>query len=69
METTRSADGTVIAYDRAGNGPDWFHQTVETTTGAIPGARLVMLEGQDHGAPPEVLAPVLTGFFLGSLGR
>ncbi len=37
METTRSADGTVIAYDR-----------------------------QDHGAPPEVIAPVLTDFFLGS---
>ena len=52
------------------NSPDWFHRTVEATTDAIPGARLVMLDGQDHGAPPEVLAPVLTGFFLGcSLGR
>jgi hypothetical protein len=42
----------------------------------IPGTRelaedLVMLDGQDHGAPPEVIAPVLTEFFLGpgSLGR
>jgi pimeloyl-ACP methyl ester carboxylesterase len=51
------------------NSPDWFHRTVEATTGAIPGARLVMLDGQDHGAPPEVIAPVLTEFFLGSLGR
>ncbi len=51
------------------NSPDWFHRTVEATTDAIPGARLVMLDGQDHGAPPEVIAPVLTGFFLGSLGR
>jgi pimeloyl-ACP methyl ester carboxylesterase len=49
-----------------GNSPDWFHQSVEATTAAIPGARLVMLEGQDHGAPPEVLTPVLTEFFLGS---
>lgn len=49
------------------NSPDWFHRTVEATTGAVPGARLVMLEGQDHGAPPEVLAPILTEFFLGSL--
>ena len=48
------------------NSPDWFHRTVEATTGAIPGARLVMLDGQDHGAPPEVIAPVLTDFFLGS---
>jgi pimeloyl-ACP methyl ester carboxylesterase len=51
------------------NSPDWFHRTVEATTDAISGARLVMLDGQDHGAPPEVIAPVLTGFFLGSLGR
>jgi hypothetical protein len=46
--------------------PDWFRQAVHATTAAIPGARLVMLEGQDHGAPPEVLTPVLTEFFLGS---
>jgi pimeloyl-ACP methyl ester carboxylesterase len=51
------------------NSPGWFHRTVEATAAAIPGARLVMLDGQDHGAPPEVIAPVLTGFFLGSLGR
>jgi pimeloyl-ACP methyl ester carboxylesterase len=50
------------------NSPDWFRRTVEATTGAIPGARLVMLEGQDHGAPPEVLAPVLTDFYLGGGG-
>jgi pimeloyl-ACP methyl ester carboxylesterase len=48
------------------NSPDWFHRTVRETTAAIPGARLVMLEGQDHGAPPPVLSPVLTEFFLGS---
>ena len=51
------------------NSPDWFHRTVEATADAIPGARLTILEGQDHGAPPEVLAPLLTGFFVGSLGR
>jgi pimeloyl-ACP methyl ester carboxylesterase len=51
------------------NSPDWFHRTVEATTDAIPGARLVMLDGQDHGAPPEVIAPVLTKFFLGSLAH
>lgn len=53
------------------NSPDWFRRTVQATTDAIPGARLVTLDGQDHGAPPEVIAPVLTDFFLGarSLGR
>jgi pimeloyl-ACP methyl ester carboxylesterase len=49
-----------------GNSPDWFHRTVRETAAAIPGARLIMLEGQDHGAPPEVISPVLTEFFLGS---
>jgi len=51
------------------NSRGWFHRTVEATAAAIPCARLVMLDGQDHGAPPEVIAPVLTGFFLGSLDR
>ena len=45
------------------NSPDWFRRTVRETTAAIPGARLVVLDGQDHGAPPEVIAPVLTEFF------
>jgi pimeloyl-ACP methyl ester carboxylesterase len=49
------------------NSPDGFQQIVRETAAAIPGARLVMLEGQDHGAPPSVLAPVLTEFFLGSV--
>lgn len=49
------------------NSPDWFHRTVQATTDAIPGARLVMLDGQDHGAPPGVIAPVLTEFFPGSV--
>jgi len=48
------------------NSPDWFRRTVQATTEAIPGARLVTLDGQDHGAPPEVIAPVLTDFFLGA---
>ena len=46
--------------------PDWFHRTVQETAAAIPGARLVMMEGYDHGVPPEVIAPVLTEFFVGA---
>jgi pimeloyl-ACP methyl ester carboxylesterase len=46
--------------------PDWFHTTVRETAAAVPGARVVMMEGYDHGIPPEVIAPVLTDFFLGS---
>ncbi len=46
--------------------PDWFHRTAQATAAVIPGAKLVMLEGYDHGVPPEVVAPVLTEFFLGA---
>jgi pimeloyl-ACP methyl ester carboxylesterase len=49
-----------------GNSPDWFKRTVEVTAAAIPGARLSMLDGQDHGVPAEVISPILAGFFLGS---
>jgi pimeloyl-ACP methyl ester carboxylesterase len=45
---------------------DWFHRTVQETANAVPGARLVMMEGYDHGIPPEVIAPVLTEFFFGT---
>jgi pimeloyl-ACP methyl ester carboxylesterase len=46
--------------------PDWFHRTVQETAAVIPGAKLVMMEGYDHGVPPEVVAPVLTEFLLGA---
>jgi pimeloyl-ACP methyl ester carboxylesterase len=49
-----------------GTSPDWFHRAVQETAAVIPGAKLVMMEGYDHGVPPEVIAPVLTEFFLGS---
>jgi pimeloyl-ACP methyl ester carboxylesterase len=45
------------------NSPGWFQRTVRETAEAIPGARLSMLEGQDHGAPPEIIAAILTDFF------
>ncbi|HEV2257641.1 MAG TPA: alpha/beta hydrolase [Streptosporangiaceae bacterium] len=51
-----------------GTSPDWFHRTVRETAAVIPGAKLVMMEGYDHGVPPEVIAPVLTDFFLGLAG-
>lgn len=43
--------------------PDWFHRTVEATARAIPTARLTMIDGYGHDAPPEVLSPILTAFF------
>ena len=44
------------------NSPEWFHHTVCAVAGAIPGAQLQFLEGADHRAPDDVLAPVLAGF-------
>jgi pimeloyl-ACP methyl ester carboxylesterase len=43
---------------------DFMHQAVNDLAGAIPHAQRRTLKGQAHGATPEVLAPVLTEFFL-----
>ena len=46
-----------------GNSPAWFRRSVADQAAAIPGAQLRMLDGYDHNAPPEVIAPILTSFF------
>jgi pimeloyl-ACP methyl ester carboxylesterase len=58
--------GPALVLGGAGS-PDWFQRTVEATAAAIPGARLVMVPGQGHNVPPEVIAPLLTDFFPGVL--
>jgi pimeloyl-ACP methyl ester carboxylesterase len=45
------------------NSPDWFRRSVADQAAAIPGAQLRMLDGYEHNAPPDVLAPILTEFF------
>ena len=45
------------------NSPGWFQRSVAEQAAATPGARLMMLDGYDHNAPPEVLAPILINFF------
>ena len=45
------------------NSPAWFRRSVAEQAAAIPRARLHMLDGYDHNAPPEVITPILTGFF------
>ena len=45
------------------NSPAWFRRSVAEQAAAIPGARLQMLDGYDHNAPPEVITPILTEFF------
>jgi pimeloyl-ACP methyl ester carboxylesterase len=43
--------------------PAWFRRSVAEQAAAIPGAQLMMLEGHQHNAPPEVIAPILAGFY------
>jgi pimeloyl-ACP methyl ester carboxylesterase len=52
-----------------GNSPGWFRRSVAEQAAAIPGARLMTLDGYDHNAPPEVIAPILTGFFSAPVSR
>ncbi len=48
-----------------GNSPAWARNAVEALAAILPRAERRTLEGQDHGAAPEVLAPVLEAFFTG----
>jgi pimeloyl-ACP methyl ester carboxylesterase len=45
-----------------GKSPEWFQSTVRAVAATIPEARLRFLDGQDHGAADDVLAPVLVEF-------
>ena len=67
-------DGGVPASELAGitapvlilggkNSPRWFQRSVAEQAAATPGAQLRMLDGFDHNAPPEVIAPILIDFF------
>ena len=45
-----------------GASPDFFRDTASRIASLLPGAKYVVLEDQDHGAPPEVVAPVVASF-------
>lgn len=46
-----------------GHSPEWMRNAAAATADLLPGARRLTLEDCDHGAPPEVIGPVLTDFF------
>ena len=48
-----------------GNSPAWFKRSVAEQAAAVPGARLMTLDGYDHNLPPEVIGPILVSFFTG----
>jgi pimeloyl-ACP methyl ester carboxylesterase len=45
--------------------PDWARNSVAALAALLPNAERRSLEGQDHGAASEVLAPALVDFFIG----
>ena len=45
-----------------GASPDFFRDTASRIASLLPGATYVVLEGQDHGASPEAVAPVVASF-------
>jgi pimeloyl-ACP methyl ester carboxylesterase len=48
-----------------GASPDWQHHGADALASVLPNARRITLEGQEHGAAPETLAPALIAFFSG----
>ena len=46
-----------------GSSPAWGRDSIAAVIGAIPGAVQRVVEGQTHGAAPDVLAPILIAFF------
>jgi pimeloyl-ACP methyl ester carboxylesterase len=54
----------VLAIDGS-RSPDWIRAGTRAVADAVPGARYITLEGQDHGVlhHPEAVRPVLTAHF------
>jgi pimeloyl-ACP methyl ester carboxylesterase len=49
-----------------GASPEFFRDTADRIAELLPNAQHIVLEGQDHGAPAEVVAPVVARFLSGS---
>lgn len=47
--------------------PPFFARTAEQVAALVPGARLEPLEGADHGAPSDVVAPAIREFLASSV--
>jgi hypothetical protein len=45
-----------------GNSPDWLHNSCRQLVGLLPDVSYRTLEGQDHGASPDAIAPPLEDF-------
>ena len=52
-----------------GASPDFFRDTTARIAEILPDGTLAVLEGQDHDAPAEVVAPVVAEFLITSSPR
>jgi pimeloyl-ACP methyl ester carboxylesterase len=52
-----------------GSSPDFFRDTATRLAGLLPNAELTVLDGHDHGAPAEVVAPVVADFLGSEVAR
>jgi pimeloyl-ACP methyl ester carboxylesterase len=64
MDKWGSVTAPVLVMD-GGASPDWIRNSARTLAEALPNAQHGTLEGQQHNAAPDILAPALTQFFLG----
>jgi pimeloyl-ACP methyl ester carboxylesterase len=66
LPATRLAAITIpVLAIGGGASPPWLLAAAQGVVGAIPGARYVTLDGQDHGVlqQPDALRPLLTSYF------
>ena len=55
--------GAAIALLVGGASEPFFHTGTSAAAAILPNARHAAVEGQDHDAKPEAIAPVLAAFF------
>jgi pimeloyl-ACP methyl ester carboxylesterase len=48
-----------------GASPDFFRETAERVAALLPQGQYVVLQAQDHGAPADIVAPVVARFVTG----
>ena len=61
VDRVRRIDAPTLVI-AGGASPEFFRETAQRLHELLPNGTLTVLEGQDHGAPAEVVAPVITDF-------
>lgn len=61
VELVRAIDVPTLVL-AGGASPDFFRDTADRLTDLLPNGTLTVLDGQDHGAPADVVAPLVAAF-------